>query len=72
MLAGLLTPTAMIGSHFGGHLTHRLNVKWVRVAFIALMVLSVYKMFTPKAKPRDAAERLPVAARTQPAISTAR
>lgn len=44
-LAACLVPTAMIGSYLGGHLTHRLPVPVVRVAFALLILLSTYKMF---------------------------
>jgi hypothetical protein len=40
LLAAALTPTAMIGSYFGGHLTHKLPLNWVRAVFILLMALS--------------------------------
>jgi uncharacterized protein len=45
LLAAALTPTAMIGSYFGGHMTHKLSLNWVRVAFIALMLVSAGKNF---------------------------
>ena len=43
-LAGILAPTAMIGSYIGGHLTHKLPLKVVRIAFIGLMFLAAWKM----------------------------
>lgn len=46
LLAGLLTPTAMLGGHLGGHLTHRLPLAWIRVAFIGLMAVSAVKAFS--------------------------
>lgn len=46
-LAACLAPTAMIGSYIGGHLTHKLPLKVVRVAFIALMILAAVKMLQP-------------------------
>ena len=45
LLAACLAPTAMIGSYVGGHLTHRLPVKVVRVAFVLLMLYASAKMF---------------------------
>ena len=45
LLAACLAPTAMIGSYVGGHLTHRLPVKVVRIAFILLMLYASAKMF---------------------------
>ena len=44
-LAAILTPTAMAGSYLGGHLTHKLPVRWVRLAFVALMLVSAWQMF---------------------------
>ena len=44
LLAACLAPTAMLGGYLGGHLTHTLPLKAVRVAFIGLMVLAAYKM----------------------------
>jgi uncharacterized membrane protein YfcA len=52
LLAACLAPTAMIGSYFGGRLTHRLPVKIVRIAFITIMPLAAYKMLQ---EPADAA-----------------
>lgn len=46
-LAVCLGPPAMIGSYFGGHLTHKLPLKIVRVAFIGLMILAAVKMLAP-------------------------
>jgi uncharacterized membrane protein YfcA len=45
LLAAMLTPTAIIGSFIGGHLTHRLPLKLVRGAFVAFLVASAYKIF---------------------------
>ena len=45
-LAAVLAPTAMIGSYFGGHLTHTLPLRTVRLAFIVLMLVSAAKMFS--------------------------
>jgi hypothetical protein len=44
-LAAVLTPTAMIGSYLGGHLTHTLPLRVVRIAFAGLMLASAAKMF---------------------------
>jgi uncharacterized membrane protein YfcA len=46
-LAAVLAPTAMIGSYLGGHLTHTLPLRIVRIAFIALMLLAAGKMLAP-------------------------
>ncbi|HET6430327.1 MAG TPA: sulfite exporter TauE/SafE family protein [Phycisphaerae bacterium] len=70
LLAGCLAPTAMIGSYIGGHLTHKLPLKVVRIVFIALMCFATYKMFTKRPKPAPPASR-PVATRTAPATSSA-
>jgi len=70
LLAGCLAPTAMIGSYIGGHLTHKLPLKVVRVIFIALMCFATYKMFTKRPAPAAPATR-PVAAVVAPATSTA-
>ena len=37
----------MIGSYLGGHLTHKLPLKIVRMAFISLMVVAAFKMLQP-------------------------
>ena len=44
-LAACFAPTAMIGSYLGGHLTHRLPLRIVRIAFVAVLVVSAAKMF---------------------------
>jgi hypothetical protein len=44
LLAVCLAPTAMIGSSLGGHLTHALPLKVVRVAFILLMIVAGVRM----------------------------
>lgn len=46
-VAAVLVPTAMLGSYLGGHLTHRLPTAWVRGVFIALMLVSAWKMLSP-------------------------
>jgi hypothetical protein len=43
-LAGLLAPTAIVGSLIGATLTHRLPVRAVRIAFIVLMAVAAWKM----------------------------
>ena len=35
----------MIGSYLGGHLTHKLPLRIIRAAFVAVLVLSAAKMF---------------------------
>ena len=52
-LALLLAPTAVIGSYIGGHLTHRLSGKVLRIAFIVLMTIVSIQTFR---KSRAAAE----------------
>ena len=44
-LTALLAPAAMLGSYFGGHLTHMLPLKIVRSVFIGLMLLAAIRMF---------------------------
>ncbi len=46
VLAACLTPTAMIGGYVGGHLTHTLPIKYVRIVFIIVMGLAAWKMLT--------------------------
>jgi uncharacterized protein len=46
LLAALFAPTSMVGSYIGGHLTHRLPIKWVRLAFVALMLFTAAKSFS--------------------------
>jgi len=43
-IAGLLAPTAFIGSRIGAGLTHRLPIRWVRAVFVGLMLLAAWKM----------------------------
>lgn len=45
-LAACLAPTAMIGAYIGGHLTHTLPIKYVRIAFVLVMGLAAWKMLT--------------------------
>ncbi len=44
-LAACLAPPAMIGSYIGGHLTHALPTKTVRLAFAVLIAASTWKLF---------------------------
>lgn len=44
LLAAMLAPTCMIGGRLGASLTHRLPLKWVRLAYIVLMYGSSMKM----------------------------
>lgn len=46
VLAACLAPMAMIGSYAGGHLTHTLPTRIVRIVFVAIMLVSAWKMFT--------------------------
>lgn len=45
LLAACLAPTAMIGAYVGGHLTHKLPLRIVRGAFIAMVLAAAAKMF---------------------------
>ncbi|MDY7011134.1 MAG: sulfite exporter TauE/SafE family protein [Planctomycetota bacterium] len=45
MLVACIAPAAMIAAWFGGHLTHKLPLRVVRVVFIVLMLASAAKMF---------------------------
>lgn len=44
MLAAILAPTAIIGSAAGAKLTHTLRIRYVRIAFVLLMIAAAYKM----------------------------
>lgn len=44
LLAGLLAPTCWIGGQLGASLMHRLPTRPIRIAFIALMLVSAWKM----------------------------
>ena len=44
LIAGLLAPTAWLGARMGASLTHRLPLRQVRMAFIALMAVAAWKM----------------------------
>ena len=44
MLALVLAPTAIIGAGMGARLTHTLRPRYVRIAFILLMIVAAYKM----------------------------
>ncbi len=48
LLALCLAPTAMIGSYIGGHITHSVAPRWLRLAFAGLIIASTYKMFAGK------------------------
>lgn len=47
LLAALLAPTALLGGRLGASLTHRLPLKWVRIAFIGLMIAAAWEMAAP-------------------------
>lgn len=44
MLALILAPTAIIGAGVGAKLTHTLRPRYVRIAFILMMIAAAYKM----------------------------
>ncbi|MBX2850325.1 MAG: sulfite exporter TauE/SafE family protein [Phycisphaeraceae bacterium] len=44
LLAGILAPTAIIGAGVGAKLTHTLRPRYVRIAFILLMIAAAFKM----------------------------
>ena len=44
LLAGILAPTAIIGAGIGARLTHTLRPRYVRIAFVLLMIAAAYKM----------------------------
>ncbi len=43
-LAALLAPTAWVGGRLGAALTHRLPIRYVRLAFIVLMIVAAVRM----------------------------
>lgn len=45
LLAGCLGPTAILGGYIGGHLTHRVPRRGLRVAFAVLLIVSSIKAF---------------------------
>ncbi len=45
VLVACLAPPAMIMAYFGGHLTHKLPLRVVRLLFMTLMIASAAKMF---------------------------
>lgn len=47
LLAAMLAPSCWIGGHLGARLTHILPARQVRIAFIALMCLSIWRMLLP-------------------------
>lgn len=44
LLAGILAPTAIIGASVGARLTHTLRPRYVRIAFILMMIVAAFKM----------------------------
>jgi hypothetical protein len=44
--AGLLIPPAAIGSFVGSHITHHVPRNTVRIVFLAMLVWTIWKMFT--------------------------
>jgi uncharacterized membrane protein YfcA len=44
LLAALVVPTAWLGGGLGARLTHALPMRYVRVAFVALLVVAAWKM----------------------------
>lgn len=44
ILAACLAPTCALGGRIGASLTHRLPLKYVRLAFIALMIVAAWRM----------------------------
>lgn len=44
LLALILAPTAIIGASIGAKLTHTLRPRYVRIAFILMMIAAAYKM----------------------------
>jgi uncharacterized membrane protein YfcA len=45
ILAAILVPPALVGAFLGGHLTHRLPDRLVRVVFIGFLLWTAYKSF---------------------------
>ncbi|MEM1445259.1 MAG: sulfite exporter TauE/SafE family protein [Planctomycetota bacterium] len=44
LLAACLAPTAFLGGRLGASLTHALPIRWVRLAFVVLMVVAAARM----------------------------
>ena len=44
VLALLLAPSCWLGGHLGAVLTHKLPVRWVRVAFVIMMAAAAWRM----------------------------
>lgn len=44
LIAACLAPTAFLGGMIGAHLTHSLNLRWVRLAFIIIMMWASLNM----------------------------
>jgi len=53
ILAAILVPPAMIGAFYGGHLTHRLPDRLVRIVFLGFLLWTAYKSLLPKVTCRD-------------------
>ncbi len=47
LLAALLTPTCWLGGHLGAVLTHHLPTRQVRIAFIVLLIVAIWRMVMP-------------------------
>jgi uncharacterized membrane protein YfcA len=47
LLAAMLAPTCWIGGYMGARLTHVLPTRKVRIAFILLMMVSIWRMALP-------------------------
>lgn len=45
-IAAWVIPSAILGGYWGGHLMHRLPRLWVQLLFIAVCVLSAFKLLT--------------------------
>lgn len=43
LIAACLAPTALVGGHFGAGLTHSISLRWLRVAFVALISVACVK-----------------------------
>jgi uncharacterized membrane protein YfcA len=47
LFAALLAPTCWVGGHLGAVLTHKLPTRQVRIAFILLMLVAIWRMVVP-------------------------
>jgi uncharacterized protein len=45
-LAAFLIPTAIVGGYLGGHLTHLVGRRWLRLAFSLLLIYAGYSLVT--------------------------